>query len=99
LNPARTATQRGTVDQSEATPLSLPTPALPKGGGAIRGIGERASVNPARGTFSFQVPVATSAGRSGFGPRHLAGQILGVRGRAGLGANTTDARQQPRSRQ
>jgi hypothetical protein len=42
---------------------------LPKGGGAIRGIGEKFSVNPVTGTASFTVPVATSPGRSGFGPQ------------------------------
>jgi RHS repeat-associated protein len=46
----------------------LPSPTLPKGGGAIRGIGERLSINPARGTCSVRVPVATSPGRADFGP-------------------------------
>jgi len=45
-----------------------PTPALPKGGGAIRDIGEKFSANAATGTASLQVPVATSPGRSGFHP-------------------------------
>jgi hypothetical protein len=39
---------------------------LPKGGGAIRGIGEKLSMNPATGTSSLSVPIATSAGRAGF---------------------------------
>jgi hypothetical protein len=42
---------------------------LPKSGGAIRSIGERFSVNPVTGTASFAVPIATSPGRSGFGPQ------------------------------
>ncbi|GAA3938400.1 SpvB/TcaC N-terminal domain-containing protein [Actinoplanes auranticolor] len=41
---------------------------LPKGGGAIRGIGESFATDPATGTGSLSVPVATSPGRSGFGP-------------------------------
>jgi RHS repeat-associated protein len=41
---------------------------LPKGGGAIRGIGEKFGANPVTGTGSITVPVAASAGRSGFGP-------------------------------
>jgi RHS repeat-associated protein len=45
-----------------------PTPALPKGGGAIRDIGEKFSANAATGTASLQVPIATSPGRSGFQP-------------------------------
>ena len=48
-----------------AQPL-LPTPSLPKGGGAIRGIGEKFSTNPATGTGSLSVPIATSPGRAGF---------------------------------
>ena len=42
---------------------------LPKGGGAIRGIGEKFAANPVTGTGSTTVPVATSPGRSGFGPQ------------------------------
>jgi RHS repeat-associated protein len=45
----------------------LPSIALPKGGGAVRGIGEKFSTNPATGTASLSIPIATSAGRSGFG--------------------------------
>src|SRR5215203_7200833 len=43
--------------------------ALPKGGGAIRGIGEKFSANPVTGTGSMTVPIAVSPGRSGFGPQ------------------------------
>src|SRR5262249_49473374 len=42
---------------------------LPKGGGAIRGIGEKFAANPVTGTASFTVPIAVSQGRSGFGPQ------------------------------
>ena len=41
---------------------------LPKGGGAIRDIGEKFSVSAATGTASLAIPVATSPGRAGFGP-------------------------------
>ena len=51
------------------TTLSLPTLSLPKGGGALRGIGEKFGANPATGTGSMSVPLATSPGRSGFGPQ------------------------------
>ena len=44
----------------------LPALALPKGGGAIRGIGEKLSTNPATGTGSLSIPIATSPGRGGF---------------------------------
>jgi RHS repeat-associated protein len=55
---------------SAARSWSLPTPtlSLPKGGGAIRGIGEKFAANPVTGTGSMAVPIATSPGRSGFGP-------------------------------
>jgi RHS repeat-associated protein len=48
---------------------SPPALALPKGGGAIRGIGEKFAANPVTGTGSMSVPIATSPGRSGFGPQ------------------------------
>ena len=48
--------------------FSSPSISLPKGGGAIRGIGEKFNVSPATGTSSFTVPILVSSGRSGFGP-------------------------------
>jgi RHS repeat-associated protein len=41
---------------------------LPKGGGAIKGIGEKFGVNPVNGTGTLSVPVFTSPGRSTFSP-------------------------------
>lgn len=49
--------------------ISPPAISLPKGGGAIRGIGEKFATNPVTGTGSMSVPIATSPGRSGFGPQ------------------------------
>jgi RHS repeat-associated protein len=51
-----------------AEPLLPSGTSLPKGGGAIRGLGEKFTVNPARGTGSLSVPLAISAGRSGAAP-------------------------------
>src|SRR5688572_23398188 len=48
---------------------AAPSISLPKGGGAIRGIGERFGANPVTGTGSMTVPVPVSPGRSGFGPQ------------------------------
>lgn len=48
--------------------MAPPAVSLPKGGGAIRGIGEKFGANPVTGTGSIAVPVGLSAGRSGFGP-------------------------------
>jgi Salmonella virulence plasmid 65kDa B protein len=42
---------------------------LPKGGGAIKGMGEKFAANPVTGTSSMTVPIATSPGREGFGPQ------------------------------
>src|SRR3990172_2766848 len=49
--------------------FSAPAISLPKGGGAIRGIGEKFAANPVTGTGSMAVPIATSPGRSAFGPQ------------------------------
>src|SRR5512147_2430610 len=49
--------------------LQAPSISLPKGGGAIRGIGEKFAANPVTGTGSMTVPIATGPGRSGFGPQ------------------------------
>ena len=57
---------RATTASPELTPPSL---ALPKGGGAIRGMGEKFTANPVSGTGSTSVPIVTSPGRSGFGPQ------------------------------
>lgn len=48
---------------------ALPAVSVPTGGGAVRGIGEKFSVNPATGTGTLAVPVPVSPGRAGFGPR------------------------------
>jgi RHS repeat-associated protein len=50
-------------------PFRAPMISLPKGGGAIRGLGEKFSANPVTGTGSMSVPIATSRGRAGFGPQ------------------------------
>lgn len=48
---------------------SVPQISLPKGGGAIRGIGEKFAANPVTGTSSLTVPIFISPGRSRFGPQ------------------------------
>lgn len=54
---------------ADKNPSAPPTLSLPKGGGAVRGIGEKFAANPVTGTGSMTVPIATSPGRSGFGPQ------------------------------
>ncbi len=46
-------------------PLAI---ALPRGGDAIRGTGEKLAAKPVTGTDSRTVPSATRAGQSAFGP-------------------------------
>src|ERR1044071_3888365 len=64
--PVATDNRSATSDSFLMSPPSL---SLPKGGGAIRGIGEKFSANPVTGTGSMSVPIAVSPGRSGFGPQ------------------------------
>ena len=49
--------------------LLPPAVSLPKGGGAVRGIGEKFSANPVTGTGAMSIPIALSPGRGGFGPK------------------------------
>ena len=50
------------------TPPAPPSVSLPKGGGAIRDIGEKFNVSAATGSGSLSIPITTSAGRSGLAP-------------------------------
>src|SRR5213082_3746320 len=58
-----------TEARNDPSLTSPPSISLPKGGGAIRGIGEKFAANPVTGTGSMTVPIATSPGRSDFGPQ------------------------------
>lgn len=55
------------VDDGDRSPA--PSISLPKGGGGIRGIGEKFAANPVTGTASLSIPIPTSPARSGFGPQ------------------------------
>src|SRR5262245_53980222 len=55
-----------------------PVLSLPKGGGAIRSIGEKFSANPVTGTGSMSIPLAISPGRGGFGPELALGYDSGA---------------------
>ncbi len=45
------------------------SPILPRGGGAIRNIGETFTANPSNGTASLGIPLPVSPGRAGFSPQ------------------------------
>ena len=86
---ARSVTAEGAGESgstAQASPFSVPQINLPKGGGAIRGIDEKFTANPVTGTGSLSVPIATSPGRSGFGPQlSLAYDSGGGNGSFGMG--------------
>jgi Salmonella virulence plasmid 65kDa B protein len=67
--PDSSRTSQLDTSSQESFQVSTPSISLPKGGGAIRGIGEKFGANPVTGTGSMTVPIATSPGRSGFGPQ------------------------------
>ncbi|MES2673777.1 MAG: SpvB/TcaC N-terminal domain-containing protein [Pseudomonadota bacterium] len=48
--------------------ISAPSISLPKGGGAIHGMGEKFASNPVTGTGSMSIPIVASPGR-GFAPQ------------------------------
>src|SRR5262249_11387024 len=50
------------------SPVTAPSVSLPKGGGAIRSIGEKFTVNAVTGTVALTVPLPLSPARSGFMP-------------------------------
>lgn len=92
-NPAHggSANERA-ADQPAAAGSGFATAApainLPKGGGAIRSIGEKFAANPVTGTGSMSVPIATSPGRAGFGPElSLSYDSAAGNGPFGLGWN------------
>lgn len=46
-----------------------PAVSLPKGGGAIKGMGEKFAANPVTGTASLSVPIFTTPSRADFSPK------------------------------
>jgi len=59
----------GDATGPRAGSVGIPSLSLPKGGGAVRGLGEKFAANPVTGTGSMTIPIFTSPGRSGFGPQ------------------------------
>ena len=56
---ANTAAGPNTPSASNGLGVSLN---LPKGGGALRGMGEKFAANPATGTGKLSIPIATGPG-------------------------------------
>ncbi|HZJ20277.1 MAG TPA: SpvB/TcaC N-terminal domain-containing protein [Pricia sp.] len=62
-NSAFLAHGQGDSAKTKSNALEIPSIALPKGGGAIKGIDEKFSVNAVNGTASFSVPLPFSPAR------------------------------------
>ena len=60
--------QSGGQDQGPYYNSAAPSVSLPKGGGALKGIDEKFSVNAVNGTAGVQVPLPLTPGRGGFTP-------------------------------
>lgn len=67
--PSKVSDSDESAGQKSQGTVSAPSISMPKGGGAIRGIGEKFAANPVTGTGSMTVPIAVSPGRAGFGPQ------------------------------
>jgi hypothetical protein len=68
-NPGKDATNTDEKAAKVFARNSLPALSLPKGGGAIRGMGEKFAATPVTGASSISVPFAVSPSRAGFGPQ------------------------------
>jgi hypothetical protein len=64
--PSESSVKRDTATDQSKTSATI---SLPKGGGAIKGIGEKFAVSSVTGTGSLSVPIFASPGRSGFSPQ------------------------------
>src|SRR3954465_14586340 len=60
-------TQKDTV-RTKSNLIQIPSITLPKGGGAIKSIDEKFSVNAANGTAAYSIPIPFSPGRGGATP-------------------------------
>ncbi|NJO42497.1 MAG: toxin [Cyanobacteria bacterium RU_5_0] len=68
-SPNRLGQNNGSATEDKSYFSPPPAVSLPKGGGAIKGMGEKFAANPVTGTGAMSVPIATSLGRSGFRPQ------------------------------
>jgi RHS repeat-associated protein len=64
----RPAPDSSPAEDEDRFALRVPSISLPKGGGALRGLGEKFAANPFTGTGAVTVQIPTSPGRAGFGP-------------------------------
>src|SRR5437867_11834104 len=65
---ASSAGSGGAGSMTSSGPAALPAVSLPKGGGALKGLGEKFATNRVTGTGKFTIPLPVSPGRAGFTP-------------------------------
>ena len=63
-------TQKDTA-RTTSNLIQVPSITLPKGGGAMKSIDEKFSVNAANGTSAFSIPLPFSPGRNNYTPPHV----------------------------
>ena len=86
LNNSPQSSKKDAATKSNA--IEVPSISLPKGGGAIKSIDEKFSVNAANGTAGFSIPFPFSPSRNGFMPSmSLSYNSGGGNGIFGLGWN------------
>lgn len=76
-----------TGSKTKSNAIEVPAISLPKGGGAIRGIDEKFSVNAVNGTSSFSIPLPFSPGRGNVPSLNLSYSSGTGNGIFGLGWN------------
>jgi RHS repeat-associated protein len=64
--------------QQAASRGDIPNISIPKGGGAVRDVGEKFEVNAANGSASLSIPVQMDGGRSGFKPQVILSYNAGI---------------------
>ena len=67
--PNQSMAATGQKNNNVPDAIQMPSISIPKGGGAITGMGEKFQVNPATGTGGMTTPIAMSPGRNGFTPQ------------------------------
>lgn len=86
--PAAASTQPAAparLDQPRAPQVKIVPPALPKGGGAIKGLGEKFEINEATGAASLSIPFPVTPCRGAEPQLHLSYGSGGGNGPFGLG--------------
>ena len=65
IEPSKPSSQLFKTDggRTKSNAIEIPSISLPKGGGAIKGIDEKFSVNAVNGTATFSIPLPFSQGR------------------------------------